>query len=320
MSELIELSSSGHKLGQMIGDWWEEYIALPTLKNISSMLDLYLDHRFNIGRPCRGNKIQWKDAEGNEVDYDFVMELGGSAEKKGVPVAFIETFWRRLAKHSKDKARDDSGKLLPMKEAYPTARFLGVVAGGDFTGPAREFVLSRGIELFYIPKKKIVDVFRDYSLEVDYEDRLSEAGKALLASNLEKNFINNPALKIKMALSLIDSIGVQSFQSYATKAKAILSAMPTEIRIIESLHSTAVVFENIDEVTAFISNPKFEHKGNDRTYKYEITYSDGGLFERELDSIDQLRQLHEGLQMLSTHMKKINSTDIAFNYDLPNVQ
>ena len=52
------------------------------------------------------------------------------------------------------KARDDSGKLAPMSQVHPTARFLGIIAAGDFTQPARQLVLSRGIDLFYVPKEK----------------------------------------------------------------------------------------------------------------------------------------------------------------------
>ena len=56
-------------------------------------------------------KIQWKDEDGNTVDFDFVLELDGTPDSVGVPVAFVECFWRRGSRHSKDKARDDSGKL-----------------------------------------------------------------------------------------------------------------------------------------------------------------------------------------------------------------
>jgi len=159
-------ASAGHRLGQIVGDWFEEYFALPLLRDVSTQLDLFLDYRFR-SRPCRGEKILWSDADGNSVDFDFVMELDGSDEELGMPVAFLESFWRRGARHSKDKARDDSGKLLPMKDTHPTARFLGIVAAGDFTQPARTFVTSRGIDLFYAPKSKVVSAFEKVGLSMD---------------------------------------------------------------------------------------------------------------------------------------------------------
>src|SRR5437016_12584368 len=101
-------ASAGHKLGQMVGDWYEEHFVLPLLQQAADRLKLYLDHRFRT-RPARGDKITWSDADGNSVDYDFVMELDGSDTAPGIPVAFFECFWRRGSRHSKDKARDDSG-------------------------------------------------------------------------------------------------------------------------------------------------------------------------------------------------------------------
>ena len=114
-----EHASAGHKLGQLVGDWFEQYFVLPLLQKVAAALKVYLDHRFR-SRTARGDSLTWKDADGNEVDYDFVMELDGTEEALGIPVAFFECFWRRGSRHSKDKARDDSGKLLPMREVYPT--------------------------------------------------------------------------------------------------------------------------------------------------------------------------------------------------------
>jgi len=132
-------ASSGHKLGQLIGDWYEEFFVLPLLQEVGKNLKLFVDSRF-IDRNVREGKRLWDDLDGNSVDYDYVLELKGTDKKRGIPVAFIECFWRRGSRHSKDKARDDSGKLMPMRETYPTARFLGIVSAGNFTKPARELV------------------------------------------------------------------------------------------------------------------------------------------------------------------------------------
>ena len=142
-----EMSSAGHKLGQLIGDWFEKDFVFPLLNEVAQKLDLFLDNRF-VDRPARGDKIVWCDIDGNGVDYDFVLELGGTKDQMGIPVAFVECFWRRGSRHSKDKARDDSGKLMPMRIVYPTARFLGIISAGDFTEPARDLVRSRDIDLF----------------------------------------------------------------------------------------------------------------------------------------------------------------------------
>lgn len=203
-----EGASSGHRLGQLVGDWFQDYFVKPMLETIADKLGLYLDHRLRI-RPARPSGICWKDDDGNEVDYDFVMELDGSDERLGVPVAFFECFWRRGARHSKDKARDDSGKLMPMRDTYPTSRFLGIIASGEFTGPAKEMIASRKIDLFYLPKQKVVDSFMKLDMPMDYDDKSSEGVKAQIAREFEQMLTSETKLKATDNLTALMSRAVR---------------------------------------------------------------------------------------------------------------
>lgn len=218
-----ERASEGHALGQLVGDWWEEYVAAPMLRDVATRLGLYLDTRF-AARACRGAAVSWEDEAGNGVDYDFVLELGGTTERRGVPVGFVESFWRRGARHSKDKARDDTGKLVPMRDTYPTARFLAIVAAGDFTEPARELVRSRGVELFYVPKDKVVECFSRHGLQIDCPDRTPEPEKAVLVRALESRY--DASVARRAAATLRASVGETSVTSFVLKVVAALSALP----------------------------------------------------------------------------------------------
>jgi len=297
-----ELSSAGHRFGQIIGDWWEQHVAYPILKDVAENLELYVDCRFSK-RACRGDKIQWTDSDGNIVDYDFVLELGGTNEKLGIPVAFIETFWRRGARHSKDKARDDSGKLIPMRNTFPTARFLGIFALGDFTAPAKQYVSSRDIKLFYVPKQKALEAFRDHKLEIDYADKLSETDKWKLLETFEKGFTDD--VKAALDKTLREKVGLASFKSYQNEVVAALSAQPQEIRIVRSRHGEPVIFSNLHAAGEFLGNPQFSEVIASTTYKYWVQYSDGTDFEREIDNLENLRQLHDQLAVLADHMEKL---------------
>ena len=55
-----ETTSAGHKLGQLVGDWWERYVVLPLLRDVADELGLFLDNRF-VDRPGREGKILWED-------------------------------------------------------------------------------------------------------------------------------------------------------------------------------------------------------------------------------------------------------------------
>jgi hypothetical protein len=295
-------ASAGHKLGQLVGDWFEEYIVYPLLRQVGNRLKLYLDTRFRT-RAARGDKILWKDEEGNRVDFDFVLELDGSDEALGIPVAFFESFWRRGARHSKDKARDDIGKLLPMRQAYPTARFLGIIAGGDFTAPARELVQNRHIDLFYVPKAKILTAFERCKLLIDYPDRSPESEKAKLANALERSL--TPELRRRIAEEMRGLVGETSLNGYVERVYAALAALPQEIRFIAQRRSKPKVFPTIAAASAFLNNPQFEFAQVEEDFVYEITYSDGTEFERPVRTVQELKALHGQTERLSQHMASL---------------
>jgi hypothetical protein len=294
-----DLSSSGHKLGQLVGDWFEQYFVLPLMQSVARELRLYLDSRFRT-RPARGDKIVWHDMDGHAVDYDFVMELGGTDSARGIPVAFVESFWRRGARHSRDKARDDCGKLLPMRDVHPTARFLGIVAGGEFTAPARAFVQQRQIELLYIPKGKIVEAFSSLGLTIDYPDQLGERQKADLAARCVAGLTVKKGERAATALRQL--VGESSLRSYVDRVRAALAALPQEIRLMARQHSMPVVFERIEEATAFLSLPRFDFAAPSRSFVYEVTYSDGSEFARSVTTLDELRSLHTAIERLARHV------------------
>ncbi|MCI5162731.1 MAG: hypothetical protein D3917_12080 [Candidatus Electrothrix sp. AX5] len=60
-------ASSGHKLGQLIGDWYEEYFVLPLLQEVGKKLKLFVDSRF-VTRTARNGRVIWEDLDGNSVD------------------------------------------------------------------------------------------------------------------------------------------------------------------------------------------------------------------------------------------------------------
>jgi hypothetical protein len=295
--------SAGHALGQLIGDWWERYICLPQLEIVAKELQLYLDSRFKE-RTCRGEKLQWADATGQTVDYDFVLELGGSAQLRGIPVGFIEVFWRRGSRHSRDKARDDSGKLLPMRQTYPTARFLGMMAAGDFSRPAIDFLNDRFINLLFIPKEKIVGAFAAQDLIIDYPDRTPEVDKRILVDSFRRDFTQEK--KQLVAQTLVKDYGQSNFSAYLGKINSFLSASPQEIKIYESLVSPPMIFHSVSDASRFLEKPVFSHENNQKVYQYEILFSDGSYFSDEVDSLDALKKLHAKLKELSQHVDSLH--------------
>jgi hypothetical protein len=304
MSANDSLNSAGHKIGQIIGDWWETKVIFPLLSDVANKLNLYLDNRV-LSRTCRAEKVQWADSSNNIVDYDFVMEIGGSNSTKGIPVAFLESFWRKGARHSKDKARDDTNKLLPMREAYVTSRFLAIAACGEFTEPARDYVRSRNVELLFISKENIINSLVNLGINVDYSDSLSEREKQKIAKALENKFTIQK--QADAANLLLNSIGKGAFSSFKSRIIGSLTSIPQEIRIYMVHKSPPVIFKTINEATEFLQKkqPSFSLDKGTEHYEYEVVFSDGSEFARSLHSLPDVQNTHAELSALVAHMKSV---------------
>lgn len=175
--------SPAHRFGQMIGDLLESAIA-PLLANFATEHGLYLDQK--EARPCRtGRKCTWIDDSHNSHDLDFVMERGGTRERLGIPVAFIETAWRRYTKHSRNKVQEIQGAILPLAQKYESVRpFKGAILAGVFTKGALDQLKSLGFSIVYISYQSIVAAFEKLQIPARFDentpdDEFSDKVKAL---------------------------------------------------------------------------------------------------------------------------------------------
>jgi hypothetical protein len=187
-----------------------------------------------------------------------------------------------------------------MSLVHPTARFLGIVAAGDFTRPARQLVLSRGIDLFYVPKDKVIAAFAALNMQMDYPDTAPEDEKQHLVREFENRLTGS--VKGRAADNLRALLGKPAINTYLDRVKAALGAIPQEIRFIARHDSSPRVFETIPDATAFLQKPDFDFSNPTETYVYQITYSNGTEFERHVDSLSDLCRLHDQTEKLANHM------------------
>src|SRR5438552_3771569 len=166
--------SPAHRFGQIIGEVLEAGI-LPILESFAKKHGLYLDKKGL--RPARpGKKVTWTDRNENKHDLDFMLERGGTAEEKGNPVAFIETAWRRYTKHSRNKAQEIQGAILPLVEKHrSSAPFVGVILAGVFTEGALAQLNSLGFAVVYFRYETIVKVFRRVGINAAFDEASADA-------------------------------------------------------------------------------------------------------------------------------------------------
>jgi hypothetical protein len=162
--------SPSHRFGQIIGEVLESAIR-PILQTVATDLGVYLDGKGE--RKARGTKrkVAWVDGKGNTHDLDYVFEVGGSAECIGSPRAFIEIAWRRYTKHSRNKAQEIQGAILPLAERYGDCHpFLGVVLGGVFTVGSLNQLRSHGFTVLYFPYESIIAAFASAGIDAAFDE------------------------------------------------------------------------------------------------------------------------------------------------------
>src|SRR4051794_33926710 len=166
--------SPAHRFGQIIGEVLEAAI-IPLLAKFAEQHGLYLDQKGK--RPCRpGLKCTWLDLNKNTHDLDFVLERGGTPQKRGIPAAFIETAWRRYTKHSRNKAQEIQGAITPLAETYKNARpFIGVILAGEFTEGALKQLRSLGFSVLYFSYHSVVRAFIDHGIDASFEEDTPDA-------------------------------------------------------------------------------------------------------------------------------------------------
>jgi len=232
----------------MIGDVLEAAIE-PILKQFAEEHGLFFDKKGP--RPVRsGNKLCWTDLNQNKHELDFVLERGGTPSKQGVPVAFIETAWRRYTKHSRNKAQEIQGAIIPLLETYSKQRpFIGAVLAGVFTEGALSQLKSLGFAVAYFPYEKIINTFQVVGIDAAFDETTPDA--KLARKMALWNRLSSPA-KAKVFHSLI-VFNRGELDQFMAALKQSIERKIKSIRIVP-LHGSAVEWRTLDEAVAFVKN------------------------------------------------------------------
>jgi hypothetical protein len=253
--------SPAHKWGQIIGEFLEQILE-SELNKFSRKHKLYLDTKGE--RPARpGKKVSWIDSFENSHELDFVLERGGTRLKIGDPVAFIEIAWRRYTKHSKNKAQEIQGAIMPLVATHKNfAPFIGVMLAGEFTGGALTQLKSLGFNVLYFPYDLILKGFREYGMDASSEETTSERDFQSKI-NTWKNFKEKD--KLGKYLLRLNSNEVNAF--FVNLEKAV-SRFITSV-IVVPLHGKTSTLSSIEEAIEFVENYN-DKNGYFDILKYEI--------------------------------------------------
>lgn len=280
-------ASLSHKFGQIIGELLEVAIE-PKLRQFAIANDLYLD-KVGKRRARKGKKVTWSDDKGNKHDLDFVLERGGSEEKIGVPVAFIESAWRRYTRHSRNKAQEIQSAILPLARRYSfSSPFKGVVLAGEFTNGALIQLKSLNFGVLYFPYQTVVDAFKIANIDLSFGDETSEDEFRLKIDQFQ---LLEDRQSIANELLRLNSKEVDVFFDLLTKSvvRYIDRVIVLPLYGQESIASN--VLDAIDFIIKFTGEESNAHslKRFEIIIRYNNTDKIEGSFENKFDAIEFLK-------------------------------
>jgi len=237
----------GHQFGQMVGLLVEE-IVKSVLQEFADKFGYYLDAQGHRGNARPGIKVTWTDKYDCEHDLDFVLEKDGTADVRGRPLAFIETAWRRYTKHSKNKAQEIQGAILPTAEKHGwDAPFIGAVLVGIFTPSSIDQMRRSGFHILYVHRSAIIGAFNTAGISIDFDEDTPDADFRVAVKSLNKL---TAVQRQKFKQDLRRLMG-REFTKFVAELAEALGRKVRKI-VVAPLFGVSSEFATIDEAKRFL--------------------------------------------------------------------
>lgn len=281
--------SFSHKWGQIIGNLIQEFIR-DTLQQVADEHGFYLDYQKK--RKARiSKKVSWQDRYGNYHDLDYVMERAGTEDTLGLPVAFIETAWRRYTKHSRNKVQEIEGALIPLADTYSHLNpFLGAILAGVFTQGALGQLESKGFKILYLEYDNIVKSFSSVGINASFNESTPEVEFQNKIAQWDKLPMEN-ITTIKNQLLSLEKVKINNFIDTLQHS---FSRLIQQVNIIV-LHGLSQQVATIQNAIEYIHNYLDTQSTSAPALKYEIDirYNNGdvihAIFQNKTEALKFLR-------------------------------
>lgn len=241
--------SPTHRFGQIIGDVVERSLRKP-LSALARKHNLYLDFKHEREARQGNTNVGWRDHKGNVHNLDYVLEHGGSERKIGRPKAFIEIAYRRYTKHSRNKAQEMQGAILPLAETYASDHpFLGIVVAGVFTAGSLAQLRSHGFGVVYFPFASIVAAFRSVGIDAEFDEDTPDrevARKVAAWDKLDAGAADKVAVKLR-------SLHRADLSEFFTRLEVVLLRSVAQVFVV-ALHGASCTAMSIDDAIRFIQS------------------------------------------------------------------
>lgn len=222
-----------------------------------------------------------------------MLERNGSDTRQGEPVAFIETAWRRYTKHSRNKAQEIQGAILPLCETHTfAAPFVGVVLAGEFSPDTLTQLRSHQFQVLHFSYKSVLEVFHRYGIDAGSTEATPDAE---FVRKVQKWQRLTAAKKRHLAADLAQAGGAD-LKAFTAALEAAISRPIHTIHVIP-LHGTAVELQSVETAIHFIESRQ-PRKSSHPFVKYEIDvrFNNGDQIQAEFRSNDDAVRFLRGFE------------------------
>lgn len=275
--------SLAHRWGQIIGDVFE-ILVRGILADVARQHGLYLD--FKRPRKARGGqgKVTWQDGFGNKHDLDYVLERGGTEETRGVPIAFIESAWRRYTKHSKNKVQEIEAAVMPVALTFSRYQpFLGAVLAGEFTRNALLQLESKGFGVVHVPYGSILTAFSELGIDASSEDGVAGTTEEQFRDKIAKWGSLQQPQSTNRLLSKLRSLHQQDIAHFTQRIDDAITRHVNSVRLTV-LRGHSVECSNIESAIAYLIEEERSYRvreaGDQReAFEVQVRFNNGAKID-----------------------------------------
>jgi hypothetical protein len=231
--------------------------------------------------------VTWEDLYGNTHDLDFVIERDGTDKQIGRPLAFIETAWRRYTKHSRNKAQEIQGAILPLAEKYRWNNpFLGTVLAGVYTDGSLDQLRSLGFAVLYFPYDSIVAAFHSEGIDIAFDEGTPDE---TFRRTTERIAQTPPAVMRRISARLVRANQPQITAFFDALSRR-LARHVTRVVIIP-LYGRINEFATLEDAIRFLDRQVvYEGSGEFRKYELRVEFSNGDRVEAFIEAKDKVKE------------------------------
>ena len=215
---------------------------------------------------------------------------------RGRPLAFIEAAWRRYTKHSRNKAQEIQGAVLPIAEKYEWDKpFLGVILAGVFTSGSLTQMRTSGFEVALFPYESIVAAFASVGIAVNFDEDTPDSVFQTTINSIE---VISPNVRAQLKQHLVTANQV-ILNKFFAELQATLDRQVEQIILIP-LHGRQSEFGTVADAISFVTNYQEDasHDGAFRKYEVIVRYTNedkiDASFQDKEKAVAFLRYVEQG--------------------------